>query len=339
MKKAVVILTFSLFLCIGLVPGNSCAAERIFKFEFSSFVSPQNKGTKLMDELCREVEKRTDGQVKISLHPGSTLVQQNQTYDAVVEGMIDIGFSAVSYNPGKFPQMEAVELPYGLKTATQISKLANDYYAKFQPKEFKDTKVLFLTAVAPGSFHTKKRINSLEELAGLKIRCPGGPNVLWIKSIGAVPVVLPTGDTYDALNKGVVDGTVSAFEPLEILKWYEVVKYSTVSGSAITQVRYLVLNKKKWDSLPADFQKVIDEVSAEYNEKLATLSDEIDQDVIKNVVAKGHTVITLDPKEEQRWLAKSSPIFDVYIKEKVDKGFPAAEQVKFCTDWVKQHLK
>lgn len=340
MKKGAIVFAISLVLCIGLVPEFSCAAEKVFKLEFSSFVSPQNRGTKLMDEWCREVEKRTNGQIKITQHPGNTLTEQNQTYESVVDGIVDIGFSAISYNPGKFPQMEAIELPYGLKTATQISKLANDYYAKFQPKEFKDVKVLFFTAVAPGPFHTKKPINKIEDLAGMKIRCPGGPNVTWLKLIGAVPVVLPTGDTYDALSKGVVNGTVAAFEPLEILKWHEVVNYSTPSGAAISQVRYLVMNKDKWNSLPANLQQVFAKVTAEYNEKLAKLSDEIEQDAVKNLTTKyKHTVIKLDPKEEQRWLSKVTPIIDSYIKEKSQKGLPAAEQVKFCQEWVKPHLK
>jgi TRAP-type C4-dicarboxylate transport system substrate-binding protein len=340
MKKGVVALAISLFLCTGLVPEFSCAAEKVFKLEFSSFVSPQNRGTKLMDEWCKEVEKRTNGQIKITQHPGNTLTEQNQTYESVVDGIVDIGFSAVSYNPGKFPQMEAVELPYGLKTATQIAKLANDYYAKFQPKEFKDVKILFFTAVAPGPFHTKKPINKIEDLAGLKIRCPGGPNVVWLKLMGAVPVVLPTGDTYDALSKGVVDGTVAAFEPLEILKWHEVVNYSTPSGAAISQVRYLVMNKDKWNSLPPNLQQIFAKVTAEYNEKLAKLADEIEQDAVKNLTTKyKHTVIKLDPKEEQRWIAKVTPILDGYIKEKSQKGFPAAEQVKFCQEWAKPYLK
>lgn len=339
MKKLLVVSMVSITFCLGLISGVSLAAEKVFKLELSSFVSPQNKGTKLLDDWCKEIEKRTNGQVKITQHPGNTLTQQNQTYDSVVDGIIDIGFSAISYNPGKFPQMETVELPYGLKTAIPISKLANDYYKKFQPKEFKDTKVLFFTAVAPGPFHTKKPVRKLEDLQGMKIRCPGGPNVVWIKSIGAIPVVLPTGDTYDALSKGVVDGTVSAFEPLQILKWYEVVKYSTPSGAAISQVRYLVMNKDKWNSLPPNFQKIITEVSDEYNEKLAKLAEEIDEGVIKNVATNGHKVITLSPEEEQRWLTKVAPIFDVYIKEKSRKGIPAAEQVKYCREWVKQHGK
>ena len=75
--------------------------------------------------------------------------------------------------------------------------------------------------------------------------------MVWLKSMGAVPVVLPTGDTYDALSKGVVDGTVAAFEPLEILKWHEVVKYSTPSGAAISQVRYLVMNKAQMELVAA----------------------------------------------------------------------------------------
>jgi TRAP-type transport system periplasmic protein len=340
MKKLVVVSVVSIVFCLGLISGVSFAAEKVFKLEFSSFVSPQNRGTKLFDEWCREVEKRTNGQVKITQHPGNTLTQQNQTYESVVDGIIDIGFSAIAYNPGKFPQMEAVELPYGLTTATQIAKLANDYYARFQPKEFKETKILFLTAVAPGPFHTKRPVSKLEDLQGMKIRCPGGPNVLFVKAMGAVPVVLPTGDTYDALSKGVVEGTMSAFEPLEILKWHEVVRYSTPTGAAISQVRYLVMNKEKWNSLPPNLQQIITKTAAEYSEKLAKLCDDIELDAMKNLTAKyKHTIIKLDPKEEQRWIAKGAPVLDTYIKEKTQKGFPATEQVKFCKEWAKQNMK
>ena len=122
MKKLLVVSMVGIALCLGMTSGASFAAEKVFKLEFSSFVSPQSKSTKLMDEWCRDIEKRTNGQVKITQHPGSTLTDQNQTYDSVVDGIVDIGFSATSYNPGKFPQMEAVELPYGLKTATAVGK-------------------------------------------------------------------------------------------------------------------------------------------------------------------------------------------------------------------------
>src|SRR5512137_686091 len=73
MKKGVVAFAICLVLCVGLVPEFSYAAEKVFKLEFSSFVSPQSKSTKLMDEWCRDIEKRTNGQVKITQHPGSTL--------------------------------------------------------------------------------------------------------------------------------------------------------------------------------------------------------------------------------------------------------------------------
>ena len=83
--------------------------------------------------------------------------------------------------------------------------LANAYYAKFKPKEFDEVKVMYFHGQPPGILHTKKPVNKLEDLKGMKIRTFGS-NAEFMKLLGGIPVAMPMGDAYDAISKGVADG-------------------------------------------------------------------------------------------------------------------------------------
>ena len=169
-------------------------------------------------------------------------------------------------------------------------------------REFDQVKVLFLLSASPGLLHTKRPVRRLEDLSGMKVRCLGGNAAKVLKALGAVPIVIPTGDTYDALRKGIVDGVVAAWDSLETLKWGEILPYTTVSRyAAVGAPGFVVMNKAKWESLPPDLQKIIDEMSDEYAEKLSRLWDEKDQNTIRKWKAKNHVSIFLSREEEKRW--------------------------------------
>jgi len=115
----------------------------------------------------------------------------------------------------------------GYRSSFESTRLLNAYYQKFKPKEFDDTKVLYGQAHGPGVLHSaKKAVGKFEDLKGLKIRCTGLSAKMAL-AVGAAPVAMPTGDTYDAMSRGVVDASLAPFEALEGWRWAEVTKYST----------------------------------------------------------------------------------------------------------------
>ena len=150
-------------------------------------------------EWSKEIEKRTNGKVKINYYSGGTLMPAPQTYDSIVKGIADIGFSIMSYTRGKFPLTEVIDLPLGYKSGYTATKLINAYYAKFRPKEFDETKVLYLHAHGPGILNTKKPVYKLEDLKGMKIRSTGLSSKI-AQSLGAAPVGMPIPETYYALS-------------------------------------------------------------------------------------------------------------------------------------------
>jgi TRAP-type C4-dicarboxylate transport system substrate-binding protein len=144
---------FAVSLC--LLPIQS-QAEPI-TLTYSNFFPPTHIQSKLADEWCKEVEKRTNGQVKVQYFPGQTLTKAKQNYDGVVQGMSDIGMCLFAYTRGRFPVMEVVDLPLGYPSGVVATKVANDVYNKFKPKELDDVAVMYLHAHGPGLLFTRKK--------------------------------------------------------------------------------------------------------------------------------------------------------------------------------------
>ncbi len=338
-KILIKVLLFFFCLNLNYVLPNAIG-YRVTKLEFSSFLPVHDQLSVLLEEWCKDVEKRTNGQVKVNYHPSGTLTPSSQTFDSVITGIADIGFSPMGVTPGRFPLTEVIEQPLGARNAYMMTKLSNDFYQTFKPKELEQVKVLFLLSAGPGLLHTKKPVSRLEDLRGLKIRCLGGMASRMLKTLGAVPVVLPTGDTYDALRKGIVDGVVAAWDSLEVLKWGEILHYTTVSyHSAIGAPGFVIMNKARWHSLPPDVQEVLDRMSIEYAERLSKLWDQKDQNTIKMLDAKNHTAIFLSEEEEARWRQAVLPLYEAFIREKSARGLPAVEALNFCREWVEKNVK
>ncbi len=334
-------LLFLSFMSLALFGTPAFSASRaVIKLAFTSALPAHDKLSQMLEDWCRGVEQKSGGSVKAILYPGGILTPSAQIFDSVTTGIADIGFGPMGVTPGRFPLMEIIEQPLGIDSAVMMTKLSNDFFNAFKPKEFQQVKVLFLLSASPGLLHTKRPVRKLEDLSGMKVRCLGGNAAKVLKALGAVPIVIPTGDTYDALRKGIVDGVVAAWDSLETLKWGEILPYTTVSRyAAVGAAGFIVMNKSRWDGLPAEVQKTINAMSGEYAEKLSRLWDEKDQNTINKWTAKNHISISLSVDEEKRWERAVMPLYESFVKEKSARGLPAAEALRFCKDWVRKNTK
>jgi len=321
------------FLLIGAGPSQA----KTIDLTYSTFFPATHTHTLLSIEWGKEIEKRTKGAVKVTMFPGATLTPANQSYDGVVKGISDIAMSVFSYTSGRFPLMEVIDMPLGYKNGLQSTRLCNAVYKKFQPKELDDVKVMYLHGHGPGILHTKKPVQKLEDLKGMKIRCTGTTAKL-VTHLGGSPVAMPQTETYDALQKGVVEGVMNPFEALKGWKIAEVIKSTTMNyGSAYSMAFFVVMNKKKWDSLPKDVQAVIEQVNEEWIEKTGQAWDDIDKGGMEFTKAKGNQVISLSPQEDARWAQLAQPILAEYVQAMKGKGIPGEEALKFCQDWLKKN--
>ncbi len=312
------------------------AQSKPVELSYSIFFPAPHKNNVLAGEWAKEVEKRTHGRVKITIFPGGTLTPADKCYDGVVKGISDIGMSVLGYTRGKFPLTEVIDLPLGYKTGLAATTLISKYYEQFKPKELDEVKVLYLHAHGPGLLYTKKAVYKLEDLKGMRIRCTG-LSAKVVSALGGTPVAMPMGDTYDALKRGMVEGSMAPQESLEGWKWGEVVKYLTESyGSAYSTGFFVVMNKEKWNALPADVQKTIETIDGEWVEKTGKNWDEIEKSGRAFSVKLGNQIIPLSKEENERWVKAVSPILGEYVQEMKAKGLPGDEALKFCTETLKK---
>jgi TRAP-type C4-dicarboxylate transport system substrate-binding protein len=338
--KSIFICIFAALLSIGMCANTSAAAEKVTVMEWSHFIPAQDPGALLLAEYAKNMEQGTNGRLKFNIHFSGTLTPPTQTFDSTIKGIVDVGSAGTGMTPGRFPLLEVMDLPWGTRYATISTAMANDLFNHFKPKEFERVKLLHVDSQGPMLIHTNKPVRTLEDLKGMKLRVPGGLSVSIIKTLGAVPLVISPGETYDALKKGVVDGVVCGMQGLDMFRFGEVTNYTTLNyRTGIGATGYVVMNLDKWNSLSEDDKKVVEHASDDYTEKLAKLFDRMDAEAKTHwEKQKGHQYIELS-REEDRWAAKLAPLYDQYVKEKSEKGLPAAAVLQFCKDWVKKNVK
>ncbi|MFW5837280.1 MAG: TRAP transporter substrate-binding protein [Desulfovibrionaceae bacterium] len=305
---------------VGWLPAAPAQAEEV-RLTYSTFFPPTHDQSKLAEAWAREVEKRTHGEVKVDFFPGGTLTKAPQCYDGVVQGMSDIGFSVLAYSRGRFPTMAAVDLPLGYTSGKAATKVANKVYEKFDPKEFDDTEVMYFHAHGPGILHTaEKPVKKIEDMKGLKLRATGNSGKL-VSALGGTPVAMSMPDSYQAIQKGVVDGGMYPVETNKGWKMAEVVDYMTETYPvAYTTTFFVVMNKDRWNSLSPKAQKAIREINEEWAVKHGAAWDQSDVEGRKFFIAEGGEIIPLSDAEAERWKEAAKPMLENYVKEADKKG-------------------
>ena len=310
-----------------LVSGFTVASAKTINLTYSIFFPPSHDQCKAGVAWAKEIEKRTNGRVAITVFPAGTLTKANQCYDGVVKGISDIGMSCFAYTRGRFPVMEALDLPHGYPNGKVATHVASEFSTIMQPKELSDVQVMYIHAHGPGLLHTKQPVKSLADLKGMKIRSTG-LSAKVTQALGGVPVAMPQSGTYEALQKGVVEGTFTPIETLKGWKQAEVIKYTTeCSGIGYTTAMFVVMNPKKWKSLPKDIQEIFETVSSEWINVHGNIWDTSDGEGRQYTLSLGNKILTLTEDEELRWTNAVRPMIDNYTTAKEKKGLPGRKAV------------
>lgn len=331
-------LVFTVFTIMAAIPGASTAGQ--IKLTYSNFFPPTHIQSQLSESWCKEVEKRTQGRVTVQYFAGQTLTKAKQTYESVMDGIADIGTSALAYTRGRFPVISAVDLPFGYPSGAVATAVVNELYNQLKPKEFEDTQVMYIHAHGPGMIHTRdKAIHKLEDLKGLKIRSTGTSAEV-VTALGGTPVPMPMPDSYQSLQKGVVDGSAYPFEANKGWKLGEVVKYATAAySSAYTTTFFIVMNKSKWNAIDPKDQKIIEEINAEWAPKHGAAWDASDMEGIRYFLQQGNEIIGLDAKESARWAKAVAPLIADYGKQLDSKGLDGQKVIKTIKALLKKYEK
>ena len=333
-----VLVSFVFLFCFltAALPAHGQEAK-VTNLKYASFYPAGSVPSTLIEQWCKEVEKRTNGRVKISFFAGGTLAPVPQSYDVVTRGIADISVTCPQWMAGRFLLSDVLYLPLGVKSDYQATKMADAWFRKFRPKEYDDVKVLYFYSTALGGFMTLKPLPSINDLKGLKIKSTGRTAPI-ASAMDAVPVSAVLSDVYESLMMGVAAGAILPIDALKIYRLGELVKGLQINpGMAYPSGMVVVMNKSKWNSLPPDIQKTIEAISEEWVEKTASLQKEDTKKAIEFGISKGMKVFEIPPEEIEMTKRKVKPILDDYVKRMKEKGLPGESSLNFCQEYIKGH--
>ncbi len=309
---------------LTLPPGSTCQPITL---KYANFPPAPTFPCVQMEEWRKEVEKRTANKVKVQTFPGGTLLPAKNIFDGVITGTADIGNFAMSYQPGRFPVSEAVDQPIGFSSAKAASLALYDLIEKYKPKEFEKVKIITLFTCPPANIMTIKPVKSLSDLKGLELRV-GGTQADIIKNLGGIPIAMPQSETPEALQKGTVKGHVSSMEVLKDFNYAAYTPNATIVNLWVVTFA-VVMNKEKWDSLPADVKKTIDGMRKEWALWTGTYVDNHVTEALKWSKEKYNLQIFNLPAPEMTDVQKRiKPLVEEYTKRVTAAGLPGNSIIK-----------
>jgi len=301
-------------------------AAEVIKLKLANYFPPTHMNSVMMGKYCEELNKKLAGKVELTQYTGSTLLSAPKMAAGVAAGIADIGLSNLSYTRGRFPVMEIMELPHGFPSAWIAGHVANDFYNKYQPKDFDAYQVLMLSTSPINVIQTlNKPVKTLDDVKGLKLRGTGRLGDI-VKALGATPIPIETPDLYDGLKRGVIEGALLPLETMKGFKTGELIKYVTASwrvGSAYCF--YVAMNKQKWSGLPTDVQKVMTDFSKEFVERWTLEWNNIDIEGREFFKSNGGKIESVADADSPQWIKAVQPVIDDYKKDLAAKGHKAAD--------------
>jgi TRAP-type C4-dicarboxylate transport system substrate-binding protein len=301
---------------------------------------------RVVEPWCEAIAKDSGNRMRCQVLPAMTGGgSPAQLVDRVKDGVDDVVLTLPGYTPGRFPIMEALELPFMSNNAEMASAAAWDFYQKYGTQEFAGTKVLATWVHDPGFVSTSgKPIQKMADFRGQKIRAASRQSSKLLARLGATPVGLPIPAVADAMTKGTIDGYLTAWEIIPSFKLQEVSKYHTEIDpsrpSMFTAGFIFAMNQAKYDSLPADLKKVIDAHSgAALSRTIGRYWDEATPVGQKSAKDRGNTFIQISAEETDRWIKASAPLYDEWVADMDKRGLPGKQMLQDARDMIKKYGK
>jgi len=304
------------------------AAAQEVTLKFHHIWNPQAMASvQVIGPWCDKIASESAGKLKCQILPamsgGGT---PPQLVDRVKDGVDDLIISLPGYTAGRFPTTEVFELPFMTNSAEVGARAAWDYMNKHSTKEFVGTKLLATWVHDEGYVHTNGRqVKTLADFKGLKMRAPTRQTNKLLAALGASPVGMPLPAIPDAVAKGTIDGFLLPWEVMPSLKLQEMVKFHSETdptrAALYSSVFVFAMNQAKYDSLPADLKKVIDNNSgAALSQQIGKIWDGSQAAGRKAAQDRGNTFYMIPASELDNWVKASAPLYDEWVADMDKRG-------------------
>jgi TRAP-type C4-dicarboxylate transport system substrate-binding protein len=324
--------------------GPTFAQEAEFRLKLHHFLARAgNVPAKFITPWAKKIETESKGRIKIDIFPSMQLGgSPQQLFDQARDGVVDFVWTLPAYTAGRFPLIEAFDLPFvGARKAVPNSKALQEFYETNLRDEFREVRPICFFAQDHGVIHANKAIKSLDELRGMRIRFSARLLGEALRTVGVNAMSIPVPQVPEALAQGVIDGCVLAWEAVPTLKIQELVKFHTeIPGSPTlsTTSFLLAMNKQRYESLPGDLKAVIDANSGVGPAAEAGAIWDDQASVVTDLVQKRRNTIAQLPEDQVKtWQKLVEPIHSSWVKQITDSGRNGAKLLDSARELVAKH--
>ena len=310
----------------------TAAPAEIITLRYANFPPASTFPCVQMERWKEEVEKRTNGQVKVETYPGGTLLGAKDMMSGVVNGQADIGCLSMLYQPGVFPMTTGLGLPLGFTSATQASQVLFNAFEKYKPAEFSEVKVLTLFTSAPSNIMSKPPLPDLASMQGVELRGAGIASDV-LGKLGAVPVSMPMPDVPESLQKGVVKGLLTSLEVLKDMNFAAYCPYATKTDFQVYPFA-VIMNKNSWEKLPEDVKEVLDDLAREQAVWTGKYMDDHVTEAVEWAKQNHNLEIFTLSEEDQAAAAQAlAPLTDAWKEQARAAGYSPEEILMDVEKW------
>lgn len=322
---------FTLLIISSCFPLSTLASDKVYQISFTTAYMDKHPTVRNgFNPWIKEVDKLSNGRLKITYFNPNTLAPAREAFDATVSGMIDIGSGYGGQTPGKFPLADALALPMIAPGAEAGSLVTWDIYNKFPSwrNEYKDIKILWQWTSATYQLHTtKKLVRSVSDMKGLRIIgwSPEGMEI--IKSFGANPMQINPTDTYLALQRGMADGVMCPLAPVRSFKISDAAKYHTIFDVSVGAF-WAGINKELWNEMPDDLKKILlDTTGARMARICGQTLDQGAKADAEWLKKHGHQFYLVTDEEKAEWFSHIKSLHQNWVEKMEADGHTTARAI------------
>ena len=281
-------------LSAAVMCGTLVSAQETVTLRWASFVSPKStNNAESVPNWIKAVEEASEGTLKIEHYPGGTLGKGPVQQLAMVEsGVTDIAEVVVAYSPGRFPELSVFELPFLVENNVEAGLAAWKMYEKGLLSDFDDLMLVGLIVSGPYGISTKEPIESIDDLAGKRLRAGGPIQTAMVSSLGAVPVGnVPATQIAENISRGLLDGALMAPGNLYTFRIADAAEHHLFDLKLGSVAVIFPMRRDKYESLPPKAKAAFDKFSGAWlTKELGHGLDRQEAGAIAKLKENNHTI-------------------------------------------------
>jgi TRAP-type C4-dicarboxylate transport system substrate-binding protein len=313
--------------------GSAAAQDKTFELRLSHWVPPAHPLQKALEDWGSSIEKASNGTIKYKVFPAQQLGKAVDHYDMARDGIADVTYINPGYQPGRFPIIAAGELPFLMTNAKGGSVALDRWYRKYAEREMKDVKFCLGFAHDPGALHSKKKVETPDQIKGMKIRPAHATMASFVTLLGGTNAHGSAPEARDMLERGVADAITFPWGSVLLFKLDSVVKFHQDVPLYATTFAW-VMNKAKYNEMSAAQKKVIDDhCTPEWALRVAAPWADYEaagRDKLRN--AEGHTVYKLSDAQLAQWKKAAEPLTGTWAEGAKKAGVDPDATLKALKD-------